>query len=267
MNETVRSDPPSDWREPHPTWVVGHRGAPRRARENTIESFDWAESLGVDAVELDVRQTRDGEAVVFHDEDIALGTQRVPVRSFTTREIERLTLHSDLGDYHIPRLQDVFHRYGRALRYVVEVKASAGFDRGVIARRVAGLASEYGLLGRCMVASFDADVLKRMREVEPRLATSYIFDHPVALPEAGRLTPLFPSVDAIAPARNLATPAVLAQAAAAGLSVHPWTVNDPDDVRRMLAAGVASITTDVPDVGIELRANALRDGAAAPPAG
>ena len=62
MTDAGARDRSSEWREPHPPWIVGHRGAPRRARENTIESFDWAESIGVDAVEFDLRQTRDGEA-------------------------------------------------------------------------------------------------------------------------------------------------------------------------------------------------------------
>jgi glycerophosphoryl diester phosphodiesterase len=253
VSEASRNDRPNEWRGSHPVWIVGHRGAPLRARENTIDSFDWAESIGADAVEFDVRQTRDGEAVVFHDEEVSLGTQRVPVRSFTTREIERLSLPWEQGHYSIPRLQDVFHRYGRALRYVVEVKASPGFDRGVMARRIAGLAAEYGLFDRILVASFDAESVKRMREVEPRIATSYVFDHPVALPEPGRLTPLFPPVDAIAPARDLATPALLAQAAAAGLSVHPWTVNEPAEIQRFLSSGVASITTDDPEAALLLR--------------
>jgi len=248
------TEPASEWRQPHPTWIVGHRGAPRRARENTIESFDWAETLGADAIEFDLRQTRDGEAALFHDEEIALGTQRVPVRSFTTREIDRLVLPSEFGDYRVPRLQDVFHRYGRALKYVVEVKASAGFDRGVMARRIAGLASEYGVVARCLVVSFDAEFLRRMRETAPAVATGNLYKHPVALPEAGRLTPLFPPVDAIGPARDLATPALVAAATAAGLSVHPWTVNEPEELRRFLGAGVASITTDVPDVALGLRA-------------
>lgn len=253
MSEPDRDDRASDWREPHPVWIVGHRGAPRRARENTIDSFDWAESLGCDAVEFDLRQTRDGEAVLFHDEEIALGTQRVPVRSFTIREIQRLSLRSDLGEYRIPTLQDVFHRYGRALRYVVEVKGSSGLDRGVMVRRVAGLAAEYGVVDRCLVASFDAEFLKRMREIASRFATSYIFDRPVALPEAGRPTPLFPPVDAVAPARDLATSGFVAQAAAAGLSVHPWTVNEPEEIRRFLGSGVASITTDEPELALGLR--------------
>jgi glycerophosphoryl diester phosphodiesterase len=101
-----------------------------------------------------------------------------------------------------------------------------------------------------------------MHEIDPKLATSYIFDHPVALPEPGRLTPLFPPVDAIAPAKDLATPALIAQAAAAGLSVHPWTVNDPEEIRKFLAAGVASITTDDPELALALRSEMAVPGAA-----
>jgi glycerophosphoryl diester phosphodiesterase len=241
------------WKQPHSTWIVGHRGAPRRARENTLDSLDFAESFGVDAVEFDVRQTRDGEAVLFHDEDILLGTQRIPVRSFTSREIERLTLPSDLGEYHIPRLEHVFHRFGTALSYIVEVKSGPGMQLGTMARRVARLAREYGVADRCLVASFDAELLKRMREADPEIATSYLFDHPIALPAPGQPAPIFPPVDAIGPRRDLVTPALLASAAAANLSVNPWTVDEPDEIQRLIAAGVSSITTNAPDEAVRLR--------------
>ncbi len=243
----------SEWRAPHPVWIVGHRGAPRRARENTIASFDWAETFGVDAIEFDVRQTREGEAVVFHDEEVALGSQRVPVRHFTAREIDRLTLSSEFGEYKIPKLEEVFHRYGRALRYVVEVKVSAGTNLSIMARRIARLAAAYRVADRCLVASFDAELLRKMREADPEIATSFLFDHPVALPEPGRPTPLFPAVDAIGPRKDLVAPALLAQAAAARLSVHVWTVDEMQEAAKLIAAGVASITTNAPDVALRLR--------------
>lgn len=243
----------SEWKQAHATWIVGHRGAPRRARENTIESLDFAESLGVDAVEFDLRQTRDGEAVLFHDEDVVLGTQRIPVRSFTWREIEKLSIPSEFGDYRIPRLEQVFHRYGRGQRYLVEVKSGAGTQLGTMARRVAKLAVAFGLADRCLVASFDAEFLKRMREAAPEIATSFLFDHPVALPSAGQATPLFPPVDAIGPKRDLVSPTFLEHAAAAGLSVHPWTVDEAQEIRRLLVLRVASITTNAPDLALEIR--------------
>lgn len=248
------------WRQPHPTWIVGHRGAPRRARENTIESLDWAESLGADAVEFDLRQTREGEAVLFHDEDIVLGGQRVPIKSFTAREIQKLALPSEFGEYRVPRLEEVFHRFGHGFLYVVEVKTSAATQLSVMARRVARVAVEYGVAARCLVASFDAEFLRKMREADPSVATSFLFDRAVALPEAGRPTPLFPPADAIGPRHDLVNEALLAQAAAANLSVHPWTVDEPGEMRRLLAAGVASVTTNLADVAL-----ALRDGDSSAP--
>jgi len=244
----------SHWRNPHPTWIVGHRGAPRRARENTIDSFDWAESLGVDAVEFDLRQTREGEAVLYHDEGITLGSQHVPIRHFTAREIERLALPSDFGEYRIPKLEEVFHRYGHALRYVVEVKVSRDTQLALMARRVSRLAAEYGVTDRCLVASFSADFLRRLRETDPDIASNLLFDHPVALPESGQRTPLFPPVDGIGPRADLITPQLLSQAAGASLTVHPWTADAPEEIRRLLDSRVASITTNVPDVALSLRA-------------
>ncbi|MFY9551446.1 MAG: glycerophosphodiester phosphodiesterase [Thermoanaerobaculia bacterium] len=246
----------SDWRATHSTWIVGHRGAPRRARENTIESFDLAESFGADAIELDVRLTREGEAVVFHDEEVILGTQRIPVKTFTWREIEKLVIPSEMGEYRIPKLEQVFHRYGPALRYIVEVKSAPGMPHGTMARRVAKLADVYGVEARCLVASFDAEFLKRMRETAPHLATSYLFDHPVALPVPGQNAPIFPPADAIGPRRDLVTPTLLSQAAMVNLSVHPWTVDEPEEIRKLLAAGVASITTNAPDAALEIREGA-----------
>jgi len=250
----------SHWKTPHGTWIVGHRGAPRRARENTLDSLDWAESLGADAVEIDLRQTRDGEAVLFHDEDIVLGGQRVPVKSFTAREIEKLTLPSELGEYRIPRLEDVLHRYGHAMRYVIEVKTSASTQLALMARRVAMLARSFGVAARCFVVSFDGEFLRRMRETDPEIATGFNFDHAVSLPAPGKQTPLFPPVDGICPRRDLLNAPLLEQAAAAGLSVHVWTVDEEPEMRRLIGAGVASIITNLPDLGLSVR-NAATAGA------
>lgn len=247
----------SRWKQDGPLRVVGHRGAPRRARENTLESFDWAEALGADAIEMDVRQTRDGEAVVYHDDGIALGTQRVPVRDFTWREIERLSPPSEFGEYRIARLQDVFQRFGSQLDYVVEVKVGAPMHVQTMARRIATLADAFGVAARVIVASFDAPFLRRMRETAPEIATSFLFDRPVALPEGAEVLPLFPPVDAIGPRIDLVTAQLVARAGAAGLRVHPWTANDEAEIRRLYEMGCASVTTDAPEI-----AKAVRDSLA-----
>src|SRR5476649_2437137 len=69
------------------TRVVGHRGSPTKALENTFESFDRAEADGADAFELDVRLTLDGEAVVHHDAEIVFSGRRVPLAAVTIPEL------------------------------------------------------------------------------------------------------------------------------------------------------------------------------------
>src|SRR5256885_1308234 len=119
------------------TRVIGHRGAPRRARENTIASFDWAEAEGADGLELDVRLTLDGEAVVHHDADLLAGDRRIPVASLTLVELLALDLGDGAG---VPTLRDVLFRYGaHDLFLLVELKPCPAPRAGLLEHRVAAL--------------------------------------------------------------------------------------------------------------------------------
>src|SRR5262249_14313878 len=154
---------------------------------------------------------------------------------------------------------------------ILDVKVSRDTQLALLARRVSRLAAEYGVTSHCLVASFSAEFLRKMRETDAEIATSFLLDHPVALPEAGQRTPLFPPVDAVGPpertplpppVRAAAPPAdlvaapLIAQASAARLSVPPWTADAPEEIRRLLEAGVASVTTNVPDLALRLRQEA-----------
>jgi glycerophosphoryl diester phosphodiesterase len=139
------------------------------------------------------------------------------------------------------------------LRYVIEVKTTRDTQLALMARRISHLAAEFGVTARCLVASFSAEFLRKMREIDPDLALDFLFDHAVALPEAGRATPLFPPVDGIGPRFDLVSPQLMAQAQAAALTVHPWTVDVADDMQRLMALGVSSLTTNVPEVGVKVR--------------
>jgi glycerophosphoryl diester phosphodiesterase len=238
----------SDWTTTHSPWIVGHRGAPRRARENTLESFDFAEAEGADAIELDLQQTRDGELVVFHDDAISIGSERHPVRSMASIDVRELKLESPFGEYGIPTLDDVLQRYGRSLRYVLEVKVNPSTDRRIAARRLVGLLTGFHLAPRCLVASFDGDLLRRIDEESAGIALSYLFDHPVALPDTGAPRGIFPPCVAVGPRADLVDETFMASASRAGLSVHPWTVDSPEEIQALADRGVASITTNDPDL-------------------
>jgi glycerophosphoryl diester phosphodiesterase len=229
-----------------PTRIVGHRGAPRKALENTLESFDRAEADGADAFELDVRLTLDGEAVVVHDPEVVLGDRRLPVAQLTMAElVEAEIVRGDLRG-RIPTLREVLTRYGSAGRFLVELKQGPSPRPGLLEFRTAALLSQLRLTERAMVLSFSAEILRRVKEIEPSIGTCLNFDGSTYRP-TGRFWPDRPKgCDAIGPNVALVTARLMAEAREAGLAVHVWTVNDPDQARQMALWGAASVISDDP---------------------
>jgi glycerophosphoryl diester phosphodiesterase len=230
--------------EDSPTRVVGHRGSPTKALENTFESFDRAEADGADAFELDVRLTLDGEAVVHHDAEVVLAGRKVPLASLTVPELnETPIVRGELQGF-VPTLRDVFLRYGSAGRYLVELKPGPAPRPSLLEFRVAALLAQLALLERAVVLSFSPDSLRRIREIEPRVATCLNFDGMAHRPE-GRLWPELPrGCSAIGPNVMLVSDALFERAKAEGLPVHVWTVNDPALAAQLARLGAASVISD-----------------------
>ena len=99
---------------------IGHRGARAYEPENTLASFRYAVELGVDAIEVDVRKTRDNELVVIHNADVNKTTDgNGPVNSFTLKEIKKFV--SDKGEQ-IPTLEEVLDAMARRVKILIELK-------------------------------------------------------------------------------------------------------------------------------------------------
>ncbi len=242
------------------TRVVGHRGSPTKALENTFESFDRAEADGADGFELDVRLTQDGEAVVQHDAEIVLAGRRVPLATVTIPELTELPVERGGFRGFVPTLRDVFLRYGSAGRYLVELKPGPAPRTGLLEFRVAALLSQMHVLDRAVVLSFSADMLRRIREIEPRVATCLNFDATARRPE-GALWPDLPKgCGAIGPQAGLVTDELFARAKAEGLAVHCWTVNDAEFARQLARLGAGSVISD----DVALVGPAIREVTGAP---
>lgn len=226
------------------TRVVGHRGSPTKALENTFDSFDRAEADGADGCELDVRLTLDGEAVVFHDVDIVLGDRRMPLASVTVPELKETPVIKGEHTGFVPTLRDVFLRYGSAGRWLVELKAGPAPRPGLLEFRVAALITQLHLAEKCVVLSFSPDMLRRIKELDPSIETCLNFDASAYRP-TGRFWPDLPKgCTSIGPHVALASGRLLAEAKEAGIAVHVWTVNDPENVRLLASGGVASVIGD-----------------------
>jgi len=244
--------------DPASRTVIAHRGNRAHAAENTIEALQQAVELGADAIEFDVRITRDGVPVVIHDPDVDRTTDgRGLVESFTFAEIRQLDAGARLrgarmSKLPVPSLEEVLDRF-RTLPFVIEVKELAAVQatERLIAKFAAGDRVVVGSAETAVMQQFYRTKLKTCASM--RAATMLI---PVAL--AG-LRPAKPSYDILSVTprfRGFRIP-VLRMAAAArkvGVATQVWTVNDPDVARSFWRGGVSGIVTDDPDAILRARA-------------
>jgi glycerophosphoryl diester phosphodiesterase len=238
---------------------MAHRGGGALAPENTLVAFRRAiEWWGADVLELDVRATRDGEAVVFHDATLDRTTDGSgPVAAHTLAELAALDAGYAFADeagatpfrgqgVRIPALAEVLAAFP-GVRVNIEVKdAGAGES---VAAAIGGAGAEH----RVLVAAGER-ICRRGLEggtwpvsaSEEELRSLYVF-HRLHLSRLYR-----PRIDALQmpelhDARQIVNPRLIREAHAKNIPVHVWTVDEEADMRRLLDWGVDGIITDRPD--------------------
>ena len=226
--------------------VLGHRGSPRRARENTLEAFALAREDGADGVELDVHRTRDGALVVHHDADI---------EGFGVLAAHDLDAIRDTFAW-LPTLAEVLDEC-RGLLVNIEIKNSPrdlDFDADeTVAAGVVDLLGTRGGTDRVLVSSFHLPTIDRVHALAPDVATGYLFVmDPTPLDAVGAAVvgghrAVHPFFGVLA---DRAADTVLEEAHTVGVAVNTWTVNEPDEIARLAAAGVDAIVTDVPALAV-----------------
>jgi glycerophosphoryl diester phosphodiesterase len=239
--------------------IAAHRGGALLWPENSLTAFRGALALGVDLVELDVHLTRDGEAVVLHDPTLdRTTTGRGAVRDHAWADLAGVSLVGTPGEG-VPRLQDVLALVRPAgVGLLVEIKAGPdgrpypGIEATVLASLDAA-----GLRARATVMAFEWETLARLRALAPTLRLTGLLGRQGAeriggVPAAAaRLAAL--GADDLGIERTLLSPEAVAAARAAGLGIGVWTVNEPEELRAALASGVDYVTTDRPDLALQLR--------------
>jgi glycerophosphoryl diester phosphodiesterase len=224
--------------------VLGHRGASREAPENTLEAFAAARRLGADGVELDVRRTADHVPVIHHDPEVE-GYGLIAARPFSELRDEKPDVPT------LPEALDALN----GLLVNIEVKClpwepDADPD-GEVMGMVAAIVAARGLFDSVVVSSFDLGALGSLRAANARIPAGWLTSRqPVeqCAPAAAER-----GVAWVHPDRGsvMVDPhAAVRVAHEHGLRIDVWTVNEPDDIRALAAAGVDAIITDTPDVAL-----------------
>ena len=220
--------------------IVGHRGAPAHAPENTLAAFRRAIEDGAQLLECDVHLSADGEVVVMHDETIdRTAAPDSPLRSGAIGELTRAELDTVLlaGGERVPSLEELLAI--STVPVFIEVKAPAA------ATAVAALLHEQpeGPVAASTVISFHAEALAAVRRARAETPVSYLV---AQVTEAGLATALEIGASGMGPAIGGLSLRAAEAVHEAGLLVHPWTVNSTAQLEVALACGVDTITTDDP---------------------
>lgn len=216
--------------------VLAHRGASDARLENTLPAFTHAIERGADGVELDVQLSRDGEVIVFHDDDLArLAGRYERVEHLVWDELSRVLLH---GSGRIPRLIDLLDVWPTDRWLNVELKAGGAKVARETVRLLAGRP-------RVILSSFDPRMLLAAR------AAGSGYDHALLL--AAESPPFLHAGGAQAfdcasvhLDHRLCTPATIRRYHDQGLQVGVWTVNAAARKQTLAGWGVERIITDCP---------------------
>jgi glycerophosphoryl diester phosphodiesterase len=209
---------------------IAHRGAPRERLENTLPGFLLALERGADAIELDVHVSADGRVVVHHDDDV----RGRPIVRTTWDELERTSL---TGGARIPLLDDVLQAVADRATVYIEIKAGLG------EAAVVDVARRYG--ARYAFHSFDHACIERVAGIAPEIPRGVLLDRGTRQPLAAmRAAIATTGARDVWPHWSLVDAALIAAARASQANVIAWTVNSPDDARRLTALGVSGLCTD-----------------------
>ena len=253
-----------------PVLNVGHRGASGHAPEHTFASYDLALALGADYIEQDLQQTADGALVVLHDDTLdrtargPAGNCAGPVRAKTLAQIKTCDVGTWFNETYpryakpeyagerIPTLEEVFQRYGQRANYYIETKSPETADR--MEERLLALLDEHGLREpararrQVLIQSFSPTSLAKLHALDPALPLIQLFYSTETSASIGvRLDLTRGYAVGIGPAKEDADAGLVAAAHARCLDVHPYTVNEREELAALVAVGVDGIFTNFPD--------------------
>ena len=252
--------------------VVAHQGGEHLRPSNTMIAFEHAKELGVDVIETDIHISKDGYLVAIHDPTVNRTTDGSgKVVDFNLDELKQL----DAGYYfekngkhpyrnqgiQLVTIEELFQRFPD-MRFILEIKNTNPSEKiDPLINRLVHLIDTYGMRQKVLIGSFDQEVVEQFRsQAGPGIVTSggrgevtkFVILNKFFLKNFYR-----PQVEALQIPQSesgfdLTTKSIVEGAERIGMNLHYWTINDPDDMRRLIENGADGIITDRPDLLIEI---------------
>ena len=253
---------------------IGHRGASGYAPEHTIPAYDLALEQGADYIEIDLQMTKDGVLVAMHDDTLdrtADAPEGVPKR-FCSGPVIKRTLEQirmcDVGSWfneaypeyaseeyvglQVPTLEEVFQRYGTSVNYYIETKnpeAAPGMEEELLR-----LMDKYDLTEpaeekwQVLIQSFSPESLQKIHALNPELPLIQLYSSTETSESIqANLAEASTYAVGIGPSKTDVDADLVEAAHALCLDVHPYTVNEKKEMKRLIRLGVDGMFTNFPD--------------------
>lgn len=263
--------------------VQGHRGCRGLLPENSIPAFLRALDLGVTTLEMDLVITKDKQVLVSHEPYFSHEISLTPEQKEITEHKEKIfniyqmnyeqVKTFDTGSkihprfltqgkikVHKPLLIDVIdaaekytlEQKSKSIQYNVEIKSTPEGDRifhpetKEFCELVYEVLKQKNILDRTMVQCFDIRPLQYLRKKDPSLKLSLLVENPLSPEFNLKILGFAPAV--YSPDYRLVNEKLIQFAKTRSIKVLPWTVNNTEDIRKLIHLGVHGIITDYPDL-------------------
>lgn len=229
--------------------IIAHRGASRYFPENTIEAFEKAIEMGADMIEFDVRKTKDGRLIIYHDEDFG---------NIKIRELDYEYLLKEKPE--IPLLEDALEKLRGRIPIDIEIKEN-GYENEVI-----NLVLRYFKVGEFIVTSFHDDSIRIIKDLHPEIRVGLLLGR--SKPNnviATRISELFPmrrmlkaKADFLVPSWKLLKFGFLQRANKNRIPLFVWGIKDKKAIISLLKKdGVEALIVDNLDDAISSNKSVL----------
>ncbi|MDN4593510.1 glycerophosphodiester phosphodiesterase [Polycladomyces subterraneus] len=240
---------------------VGHRGASGHAPEHTIPSYELAQKMKADYIELDLQMTKDGHLICMHDETLDRTTNGTGyVKDHTLSEIKQLDAGSWFNEAYpqyakpeykglkVPTLEEVLDHFGHSANYYIETKSPETYP-GMEEKLLEAL-NRHHLIGpnakpgQVIIQSFSPESLK----LNPSIPLVQLLWHeqPARITDQ-ELNHIHTYAIGVGPNFDKIDRAYIQKVRQHGLLIHPYTVNEQTDMNRLIDWGVTGMFTNFPD--------------------
>ncbi len=223
--------------------VFAHRGASSLAPENTLAALTKAVEVGADGSEIDVHLTKDGEVVLLHDSGLKR-TAGDPgaVWDYTLQELAGFEVGAWFGEKFegepIPTLTQAIRTVKGGFLLNIEIKVSR--EEPDLVQKVVDIIHREKIRKKCLITSFDRKTVETVKEIDPRIKTGFIFsqDYPEDVFEG--------NWDVLSCNLRVVNTEFVAKAREKKKEIHVWTVDNQEEMRRLIGLGVDAIITNRP---------------------